>query len=125
MRSQLLLTLVVAGPLAAALALPASAAPCDAYSGGCPTAGSDSFPGGGAGGGGAQGSGTGTVSGSGGTTVSGGRVSRSTGAGADSGPGATLPFTGGETVLYSLIGLGAVGAGTALVLAGRKRPQAG
>ncbi len=116
MRTQLLLTLAVAGPLTAVMALPAAAAPCDAYSGGCPTQGPDSFPGGG----GAQPDG-GAVEGGGAARVDTGAGS---GAGAASGGGgATLPFTGGETVLYSLIGLGAVGAGTALVVAGRRRTQ--
>lgn len=34
---------------------------------------------------------------------------------------ATLPFTGGEVTLISLVGLGALGAGTAMVIAGRRR----
>jgi hypothetical protein len=33
----------------------------------------------------------------------------------------TLPFTGGEIVLLTLVGGGAVGAGTAFVIAGRRR----
>ena len=40
-----------------------------------------------------------------------------------SGP-STLPFTGGEVLLVSLVGAGAVAAGTALVVAGRRRPRA-
>lgn len=35
--------------------------------------------------------------------------------------GDTLPFTGGDLVLGALTGLAAVGAGTALVVAGRRR----
>jgi hypothetical protein len=33
----------------------------------------------------------------------------------------TLPFTGGEIVLMTAAGLGALGAGTAFVVAGRRR----
>ena len=40
-------------------------------------------------------------------------------------PGRTLPFTGGEFVLITVIGVGAIAGGSTLVLAGRKRGQAG
>ena len=40
-------------------------------------------------------------------------------------PGRTLPFTGGEFVLISVVGVGAIAGGSTLVLAGRKRGQAG
>jgi hypothetical protein len=36
----------------------------------------------------------------------------------------TLPFTGGEIVLMTLAGSGAIGAGTAFVVAGRRRRRA-
>ena len=40
------------------------------------------------------------------------------------GNSATLPFTGGEVVLMSIVGIGAIGAGTAFVVAGRRRKHA-
>ena len=40
-------------------------------------------------------------------------------------PGRTLPFTGGEFVLITVVGVGAIAGGTTLVLAGRKRGRAG
>ena len=36
---------------------------------------------------------------------------------------ATLPFTGGELVLVSAVGIGALAGGTALVVAGRRRAE--
>jgi LPXTG-motif cell wall-anchored protein len=36
----------------------------------------------------------------------------------------TLPFTGGEVALMSIAGIGAIGAGTAFVVAGRRRKHA-
>ena len=36
----------------------------------------------------------------------------------------SLPFTGAEVVLMSVVGLGALGAGTAFVVAGRRRKTA-
>ena len=126
MRSRSLAVAVATLPLTVALALPALAqsAPCDAYSGGCPSPGTSSFPGddGGAGTAPARARvparvpapGTGTSAG----TVSGTTVSGRSSSGAAP---ATLPFTGGETVLLGLAGLGAVAAGTALVVVGRRR----
>lgn len=35
----------------------------------------------------------------------------------------TLPFTGGEVAVAALVGVGAVGAGAALVVAARRRPD--
>lgn len=105
--------LVSAALLSGALAGagPASAQTCDAYSGGCaspaPTAGT----------GGGGGGGTDTTGGSGGA----GGTGTAGGAGTS---GGTLPFTGGEVVLLSAVGLGAVGAGSLLVVAGRKRRTA-
>lgn len=40
------------------------------------------------------------------------------------GNGASLPFTGAEIVLMSTVGLGALGAGTVFVVAGRRRRAA-
>ena len=37
------------------------------------------------------------------------------------GNSATLPFTGGEVALMSIAGIGAIGAGTVFVTAGRRR----
>ena len=37
---------------------------------------------------------------------------------------ATLPFTGGEIAVASVVGAGAVAAGAALVVAARRRPSA-
>jgi LPXTG-motif cell wall-anchored protein len=40
------------------------------------------------------------------------------------GNSAALPFTGAEVVLMSVVGLGALGAGTVFVVAGRRRKAA-
>ena len=40
-------------------------------------------------------------------------------------PGRTLPVTGGEFVLITIVGVGAIAGGGSLLLAGRKRGQAG
>lgn len=40
------------------------------------------------------------------------------------GNGASLPFTGAEVVLMSVVGVGALGAGTVFVVAGRRRRAA-
>ncbi|MDX6287573.1 MAG: hypothetical protein QOG53_3058 [Frankiales bacterium] len=40
------------------------------------------------------------------------------------GNSSTLPFTGGEVALMSIAGIGAIGAGTAFVVAGRRRKHA-
>jgi hypothetical protein len=37
------------------------------------------------------------------------------------GNSSTLPFTGGEVALMSIAGIGAIGAGTVFVVAGRRR----
>ena len=116
-------TAASAGFLVLALAAPATAQVCDAYSGSCTgvlptTQGTGSTGGNGAGNGG-NGSGTGSNgSGTGSTTA----VRGSGGASLPT----TLPFTGGELVLVSLAGAGALAAGTGLVVAGRRRtaPQA-
>lgn len=39
-----------------------------------------------------------------------------------SGESASLPFTGGELVLLTALGAGALAGGTALVVAGRRKP---
>ena len=93
---------LLGGALVGFAAVPASAAPCDAYSQVCPS----TPPGGGGGGGGGTGGGTT------GATGSGGSATATTG---------DLPFTGGEVVLMTVVGLGAVAGGTALVVAGRRR----
>ena len=98
---------LLGGALVGFAAVPASAAPCDAYSQVCP-----STPPGGGGGGTGGGGGGGTGGGTTGTTGSGGSATATTG---------DLPFTGGEVVLMTVVGLGAVAGGTALVVAGRRR----
>ena len=55
------------------------------------------------------------------TTVEGTKIVRHP---AVEGNGAKLPFTGAEVVLMSVVGLGALGAGTAFVVAGRRRKTA-
>lgn len=112
-------TVAAAAVLATGSWLLVGAAPalavCDAYSGGCPS----TPPTTGVGGGGTDiggdteqpGSGSGnegTAGGPGGGTTS---------------NGGTLPFTGGELVLMSAIGVGTLAGGTALVVAGRRRSQ--
>lgn len=96
-------TAVAAGVLALGVASPASAA-CDAYSGTCtqvlpttltrPNTNPGTNPG---------------------TAVNPSTVVQS------SNTPATLPFTGGELVLLSLAGAGAIAGGVALVVAGRRR----
>ena len=75
-----------------------AAAVCDAYSQNC----------GGNGGGGFTGGGGTTTTGGGGGTVD---------------TPSTLPFTGGELVLLTAVGAGALAGGTALVVAGRRKSQ--
>ncbi|MDQ1684879.1 MAG: hypothetical protein QOC82_1616 [Frankiaceae bacterium] len=55
------------------------------------------------------------------TTVEGTKVVRHP---AVEGTSTSLPFTGAEVVLMSAVGLGALGAGTAFVVAGRRRRAA-
>lgn len=55
------------------------------------------------------------------TTVEGTKIVRHP---AVQGNGASLPFTGAEVVLMSMIGVGALGAGTVFVVAGRRRRAA-
>jgi len=55
------------------------------------------------------------------TTVEGTKIVRHP---AVEGNGASLPFTGAEIVLMSTVGLGALGAGTVFVVAGRRRRAA-
>lgn len=64
----------------------------------------------------AGGAGT-TAAGGAGTTTAGGAGTTTAGGRAP----ATLPFTGDEVLVLSLAGAGAVAAGTALVVAGRRR----
>ncbi|MBC7375770.1 MAG: hypothetical protein H7323_17410 [Frankiales bacterium] len=88
--------LLVSGFALVGLASPAFAV-CDAYSGTCPVQAPTSGGTGGAANGG---------SGSGASTAA--RPS-------------TLPFTGGELVLLSTIGVGALVGGTVLIVAGRRK----
>lgn len=108
------------GPVAPALAV------CDAYSGACPSAAPTEAPR----------EVEGTTTGPATTTpvkttpvkttpvkttpVKTAPVRNAPARGGSSSP-ATLPFTGGEIVLLSTLGLGALAGGTALVLAGRRR----
>lgn len=128
-------TLVLLGgaTLALSVASPAAAV-CDAYSGGCPSTppGTDI---GGTGGGGATGGGdatggadtdtggtdAGTGTGTGGTDTDTGGVTQQPASGGTAQNPSTLPFTGGELVLLTALGLGAVAGGTALVVAGRRK----
>lgn len=55
------------------------------------------------------------------TTVEGKKIVRPP---AVQGSDASLPFTGAEIVGMSIVGLGALGAGTAFVVAGRRRKTA-
>ena len=102
--------MLLGGVLVLGLASPALAAPCDAYSGVCPSPSPNVAPidGGSDGEGGAPGGGT-----------TGGQTDGATG-----GPSA-LPFTGAELVLLTALGAAAVGGGTVLVAAGRRRRIAG
>ena len=92
--------LLASGFVLFGLAGPASAAVCDAYSGTCPAQAPE--------GGGAGASGTGGGAGGGGGSTTSSRPS-------------TLPFTGGELVLLSTIGVTALVGGTVLVVAGRRK----
>ncbi len=120
-------TSLVAGASFAALAVATPAyAVCESYSGGCASTPPTAPPGGGGGApidGGTENPGageepTGTVTEqSGPAGPAGSRTPRSTGT------PATLPFTGGELVLLSTVGVGALVGGTALVVAGRRRRE--
>ena len=101
-------TVVAASWVALGVSSPALAV-CDAYSGGCPSPTPSSINGGGGGGG--TGADTGGDQGGAGT------------GGSTSNP-STLPFTGGELVLMTALGAGALAGGTALVVAGRRRAHA-
>lgn len=129
-------TLAVGAALALSLAAPASAQEvCDAYSGTCteppavlPTSDTRETPD--QGGTGTDrtrtGSGTDTNGTGSGTDTNGsgtGSVSNARPAVQPAGTPTTLPFTGGELVLFSALGAGAVAGGAALVVAGRRRSQ--
>ena len=106
-------TVVAASWVALGLSSPALAV-CDAYSGGCPSPTPSSIGGGGGGAGtGADTDGEVDAGGSGAGTDTGGTTSNPS----------TLPFTGGELVLMTALGAGALAGGTALVVAGRRRTQ--
>ena len=110
---------------------------CEPYSGGCATPPPTSGGGGGTDqpiGGGTEQPGTGnpgtdapgtenpgTGTGGGPGTPAGPKANVPTG-GTTSNP-AALPFTGGELVLMTAVGAGALAGGTALVLAGRRKAQ--
>ena len=106
-------TVVAASWVALGVSSPAFAV-CDAYSGGCPSPTPSSIGGGGGG--------AGTGSDTGGDVDGAGTGSGTTG-GTTSNP-STLPFTGGELVLMTALGAGALAGGTALVIAGRRRTHA-
>lgn len=142
-------TALLAGGAWLALGASPAFAVCDAYSGGCPTTppgdiggGTDSpatggeteTPGGTDNpatggdsevGGGGQNPATGGDSEAGGAQnpAAGGTTTGGTSGGTATTP-STLPFTGGELVLMTAIGAGALAGGTALVVAGRRRGQA-
>jgi hypothetical protein len=98
-----LLAGALTGALAAAPATAAQAQVCDAYSGSCPTPPPTTQPP----------SGVDDQTGStGGGTAPRGVVDDAAG---------ELPFTGGELVSISVLGLGTIAGGTALVLTGRRR----
>lgn len=105
-------TVVAASWVALGVSSPAFAV-CDAYSGGCPSPTPSSI------GGGDGGAGTGTDTGG----DQGGAGTGSSTGGTTSNP-STLPFTGGELVLMTALGAGALAGGTALVIAGRRRTHA-
>lgn len=88
--------LLAAGLLSLGTAAPALAV-CDAYSGTCATPAPD---------------------GDGSSTTDGGTQTPSNAGG---GRPSTLPFTGGELVLLTAVGVGALAGGTALVVAGRRK----
>lgn len=87
--------LLTASWLSVGLATPALAV-CDSYSAACPTAAPE---------------------GDGSSTAGGGQTPSNAGGGRPS----TLPFTGGELVLLTAVGVGALAGGTALVVAGRRK----
>lgn len=87
--------LAVLGPI-----VPASAQVCDAYSGTCATPPTSVLP----------------------ETLTRGSAQVHPGVQANSGTApTTLPFTGGQLVLLSTAGAGALAAGTVMVMAGRRR----
>lgn len=105
-------TVVAASWVALGASSPALAV-CDAYSGGCPSPAPSPIDGG------DGGAGTGTDTGG----DQGGAGTGSSTGGTTSNP-TTLPFTGGELVLMTALGAGALAGGTALVVAGRRRTHA-
>lgn len=107
-------TVVAASWVALGVSSPAFAV-CDAYSGGCPSPVPSNI------GGGDGGAGTGSGTDTDGDVDAGGAGAGN--GGTTSNP-STLPFTGGELVLMTAIGAGALAGGTALVVAGRRRAQA-
>lgn len=136
-------TVLLAGASALAIggAAPAYAL-CDAYSGGCPSAppadggtgiggGTDSPATGGDTTSGANGGDATSGAGAGGDEVATVDIGGTTGDQAGTGGGtgttsnpSTLPFTGGELIMMTALGLGAVAGGTALVVAGRRKAGA-
>ena len=121
--------LVGAASLVLGVASPAVAL-CDSYSTGCPTPPPPAQGGGGTDiGGNEENAGTGTDvdnvgnvdnGGTEGTGQEAGSTGQQPGGGTVNNP-ATLPFTGGELVLLTALGAGALAGGTALVVAGRRR----
>jgi hypothetical protein len=105
----LLVGALVGGPATAAFAQTTPV--CDAYSGSCTTAPPTS-----------PAAGVDDTTAGTGNTGKAGTGAKNAGVADDA---AQLPFTGGELVLVSTLGLAALGGGTVLVLAGRRRRLAG
>lgn len=119
---------VLAGAVSLALAAASpAAAVCDSYSGNCPSTppgagagntdigGTDDTP--------ATNDTADSDTGDSGTEDTGTAVNRRSTPSTPSTP-ATLPFTGGEIVLLTALGAGALAGGTALVVAGRRKSSA-
>ena len=110
-------TVLVGGLLCFGTATPAVAAPCDAYSQTCPSTPPGTI--GGGTGGGATAPDT-TVPDAAGNTGNPGEVGSVPTGGTDN-EGRSLPFTGAQLVLLTLVGGGAIAVGTTMVLASRRR----
>ena len=105
-------TLLVGGLLCLGTAAPAVAAPCDAYSQTCPSTPPGTIGGGTGGGAQAPSSAPGKVT---------GRTNNPATTTTVPAEGRTLPFTGAELALLTVVGGGAIAGGTMFVVAGRRR----
>jgi hypothetical protein len=99
---------LLGGAVSLGIAAPALAAPCDAYSQTCPSTPPGTIGGAGTGGGTAPSTAPSSVPGTPCACV-------------ETAPGAALPFTGAELVLFTLVGGAAIAGGTVFVVAGRRR----